>query len=189
MPNKISRVSFCHPSTKSLKVPTRFKLIAIKLLFPNANQSSALVSAASSDSKTSTSTTMDSISRNMQWPVTTATIFSPAFARVHLSLNYPWPNRDRVDITAAGHRNQCSSPQIEGCFPRVGTAIKQDVLEKTVFPGSTSGKEPTCQCKRHKRHGFDPWVRSMPWRRKWKPTPVFLPRESHGQRSLAGYGP
>ena len=36
---------------------------------------------------------------------------------------------------------------------------------------------------------FDPWVRKIPWRRKWQPTPVFLPGEFHGQRSLAGYGP
>ena len=35
--------------------------------------------------------------------------------------------------------------------------------------------------------GFDPWVREIPWRRAWQPTPVFLPGESHGQRSLAGY--
>ena len=34
--------------------------------------------------------------------------------------------------------------------------------------------------------GFDPWVRKIPWRRKWQPTPAFLPGESHGQRSLAG---
>ena len=39
------------------------------------------------------------------------------------------------------------------------------------------------------RHGFDPWVRNIPWRRKWQPTPVFLPGKSHGQRSLAGYSP
>ena len=40
-----------------------------------------------------------------------------------------------------------------------------------------------------RRHGFDPWVRKMPWRRKWQPTPGFLPVEFHGQRSLAGYSP
>ena len=39
------------------------------------------------------------------------------------------------------------------------------------------------------RPGFDPWVGKIPWRRKWQPTQVFLPRESHGQRSLAGYSP
>ena len=37
--------------------------------------------------------------------------------------------------------------------------------------------------------GFNPWVRKIPWRRKWQPTPVFLPRESHGQRSLVGHSP
>ena len=37
--------------------------------------------------------------------------------------------------------------------------------------------------------GFDPWVGKIPWRRKWQPTPVFSPRESHGQRSLVGYSP
>ena len=33
---------------------------------------------------------------------------------------------------------------------------------------------------------FNPWVGKIPWRRKWQPTPVFLPGESHGQRSLLG---
>ena len=37
--------------------------------------------------------------------------------------------------------------------------------------------------------GFDPWVRKIPCRRKWQPTPVFLVGESHGQRSLVGYSP
>ena len=40
-----------------------------------------------------------------------------------------------------------------------------------------------------RRPGFDPWVGKVPWRRKWQPTPVFLPGESHGRRSLAGYRP
>jgi len=57
------------------------------------------------------------------------------------------------------------------------------------FPGGTSGKEPTCQCRRHKKGRFDPWVRNIPWMRAWQPTPVFLPEESHGQRILAGYSP
>ena len=57
------------------------------------------------------------------------------------------------------------------------------------FPGSTSGKEPTCQCRRHKRCGFNPWLGKIPRRRAWQPTPVFLPGESHGWRSLVGYSP
>ena len=36
---------------------------------------------------------------------------------------------------------------------------------------------------------FSPWVRKIPWRRKWQPTPVFLPGQFHGQRSLVGYCP
>ena len=50
-----------------------------------------------------------------------------------------------------------------------------------------SGKEPACYFRRHKRHEFSPWVRKILWRRKWQPTPVFFPGESHGQRSLKGY--
>ena len=46
------------------------------------------------------------------------------------------------------------------------------------FPGGASGKEPTCQCRRHKRCVFDPWVRKIPWKRSWQSTSVFLPRES-----------
>ena len=48
-------------------------------------------------------------------------------------------------------------------------------------------KEPACQCRRHKRCRFDRWVRKIPWRRAWQPTPVRLPGESHGWRSLEGY--
>ena len=40
-----------------------------------------------------------------------------------------------------------------------------------------------------RRPRFDPWVGKIPWKRSWQPTPVFLPGESHGQRSLAGYSP
>ena len=42
------------------------------------------------------------------------------------------------------------------------------------------------QCRRPQ---FDSWVRKISWRKKWQPTPVFLPGESHGQRSLVGYSP
>jgi len=40
-----------------------------------------------------------------------------------------------------------------------------------------------------KRHGFDPWLRKIAWRRNWQPAPVFLPGKSHGQKILAGYSP
>ena len=57
------------------------------------------------------------------------------------------------------------------------------------IPRWFSGKESACQYRRHKRCGFDPWVRKSPWWRKWKPTPVFLSRKVHGQRSRVGYSP
>ena len=57
------------------------------------------------------------------------------------------------------------------------------------FPGDASGKETACQCSRHKRLEFDPWVGEIPWRRAWQPTPVLLPGESHGQGNLVGYSP
>ena len=55
------------------------------------------------------------------------------------------------------------------------------------LPGGISGKEPTCQCRGCKRKEFDPWIGKILWRREWQLPPVFLPRESHGQRSLMGY--
>ena len=54
------------------------------------------------------------------------------------------------------------------------------------LPRWLSGKESTCQWR---RRGLGPWVRKIPWRREWQPTPVFLPGEFHGQRNLVGYSP
>ena len=44
------------------------------------------------------------------------------------------------------------------------------------FPDGARGKESACQCRRCKRCRFDSWVRKIPWRRTWQPTPVFLPK-------------
>ena len=57
------------------------------------------------------------------------------------------------------------------------------------FPSSTSGQELACQCKRHKKCRFYPWVGKSPWKRARQLTPVFLPGEAHKQRSLVGYSP
>ena len=54
------------------------------------------------------------------------------------------------------------------------------------LPRWLSGKESVCQCRRPR---FNPWVRKIPWRRKWQPISVFLPGKSHGQRGLVGYSP
>ena len=57
------------------------------------------------------------------------------------------------------------------------------------LPKWLTSEEFTCQGGRRRRYEFDPWVRKIPWRRKWQPTPVLLPGESNGQRSLADYRP
>ena len=69
------------------------------------------------------------------------------------------------------------------------------------FPGGTGGKETANQYRRHKRSEFNrgvgrevsgsgsEWVGKIPWSRKLQPIPVFLPRKSYEQRSLAGYRP
>ena len=54
------------------------------------------------------------------------------------------------------------------------------------LPRWLSSNESVCQCRRYE---FNPWVKKMPWRRKWQPILVFLPGISHGQRSLMGYSP
>ena len=53
------------------------------------------------------------------------------------------------------------------------------------FPGGSVGK----RVLQRRRPGFDPRVGKIPCRSAWQPTPVFLPGESHGQRSLVGYSP
>ena len=54
------------------------------------------------------------------------------------------------------------------------------------LPRWLRGKESIYQCRKRRS---DPWVTKFPWRRKWKPTPVFLPGKFHGPRSLGGYSP
>ena len=60
------------------------------------------------------------------------------------------------------------------------------IKKRMSLPWWLSGKESACQWR---RCGFSPWVGKIPWRRKWQPTPGFVPRESHWQRNLAGYSP
>ena len=57
------------------------------------------------------------------------------------------------------------------------------------LPWWLSGKELACQCRKQKRSRFDPWVQKIHWRKKWQPSPVFLPGKSHAQRNLTVHGP
>ena len=82
--------------------------------------------------------------------------------------------------------------QLKVCFQEDPALRKKNKLSHSIclsgLPRWLSGKKSTCQCRRHKRHGCNPWVGKIPWRRKWQPTPVFLPGQFHGQRSLAVHG-
>ena len=63
--------------------------------------------------------------------------------------------------------------------------VKENYYSITLaFPGGSGTKSICLQCG---RPGFDPWVRKIPWRRKWQPTPVLSPGKSHGRRIPAGY--
>ena len=72
-------------------------------------------------------------------------------------------------------------------FPVLASCLNSSLLNG--LPLWLSGKESICNSGDAGRLGFDPWVGNIPWRRKWQPTPVFLPGKYHGQRSLAGYSP
>ena len=81
-------------------------------------------------------------------------------------------------IVQLSHSYMTTGKTIHICY------ILKVCLAGVVFPASSDSKESAFQCRRPR---FDPWVGKIPWRREWLPTPVFLPGESHGQRSLVGY--
>ena len=90
-----------------------------------------------------------------------------------------------VSNSAIGWQCWLSSPVIWESGPVLALWLLLLPGPNHVCQSLASGKEPACQCRRHKRCRFDPWVRKIPWRRKWQPTPVFLPGETHGQASLS----
>ena len=85
----------------------------------------------------------------------------------------------RVEISLG---RRAKVPGLES-FTKTFVGVLADVIIDVGFPGGASGKEFSCQSRRHM---FDPWVGKIPWRRAWQPTPVFLPGECLKQRSLAG---
>ena len=78
---------------------------------------------------------------------------------------------------------------MQNALSKPGVSLWVSTWCRQAFPGGTSGKEPTCQRRRHKRPGFNLRVRKIPWRWAWQPSRVFLPRESHEQKSKGGYSP
>ena len=99
-----------------------------------------------------------------------------------LVFRMPWQSHHCFCFTAQGLHLRKVPPPAQGCTVCSWWA-------RTWLPRWCSDQESACHCRSRKRHGFHPWVGKSPWRRKWPPTPVFLPGESHGQRSLVGYSP
>ena len=91
----------------------------------------------------------------------------------------------------------------DACRKAVSKVIPVEAAEEQSLglPVWSSGEETACHslaglpswlrrkrtCPQCGRPGFDPCIGKIPWRSKWQPTPVFLPGESHAQRSLAGH--
>ena len=83
-------------------------------------------------------------------------------------------------------RELCQARTVWSCFHQTQPHLVLHIFDfpDWSFLGCSSGKKPACRYRRHKRCRFSPWVRKIPRRWAWQPTPVFLPGESHGQRRL-----
>ena len=99
-----------------------------------------------------------------------------------------WLGKCSLLLKARG--SQSSTFSVKPCL--IPSALTEHTLSKKLvnylsFPGGSDGKGSACNVGG--RPGFFPWVEKISWRRKWQPTPVCLPGESHGQRSLVSYSP
>ena len=72
---------------------------------------------------------------------------------------------------------------------RIGEYLPLSINSNYCVKGDARGKECSWQCRRHKSCRFDSWIGMIPWRRKRLSTAIFLPEESHGQRSMGCYSP
>ena len=79
-------------------------------------------------------------------------------------------------------RHLSVKPRIHSC-----KKIKYEITNNSNQTGASLVTQWSRILLQYRRCGFDPWVRKIPWRRKWQPTPTFLPGNAHGQRSLVGY--
>ena len=85
----------------------------------------------------------------------------------------PWAVAHQVPVSTGFSRQEYWS----------GWSFEAVVSYNSCFPGGANGKEPSKEMQVQSLGQEDPW------RRKWQPTPVFLPGESHGQKNLVGYSP
>ena len=104
-----------------------------------------------------------------------------------------WLGRSSLDPPSCPRWRVCDSPMLETQIIKWGDPSPLTFSHLKIggapvgLPGGAGGEEPACQCRRREKCGFDPWVRKIPWRRAWQLTPVYLPGESHAQRSLVGH--
>ena len=128
------------------------------------------------------------------WPQVHSRDLTPRVLNSPLGLGQPCPNPHSSEISEKLSQSLAllskrsiiptSAPWLEWCQSPPTKPFLQ-VSTPPSDPGG-SGDRVCLQCG---RPGFDPWVGKIPWRRKWQPTPVFLPVKSHGQKSLVGYTP
>ena len=91
--------------------------------------------------------------------------------------------------SSAGKESACNVEDL-GLTPGSGNSPGDEQTTNSTtlgflgFPGGSDSKASACNTG---DPVFNPWAGKIPWRRKWQPTPVFLPGKSHGQRTLAGY--
>ena len=98
----------------------------------------------------------------------------------------PWGRRESDTAKATEHAHIMAAT---GNYPYIEALKMRMRLYCIGLPRGQSGKESACPCRSSRRCGFDPWVGKILWRRKWQPTPIFLPGKCHGQSSLARYSP
>ena len=115
-----------------------------------------------------------------------------------ISSRAPWREKDlgvetihEVRVSRASEQEQGGGWWRDSIFTHLpGGTFPSDFISgfsKALPLGFPGDRRTASQGRRHKRRRFDPWVAKIPWRKAQQPTPVFLPGESHGQRSLADY--
>ena len=102
------------------------------------------------------------------------------FFRLNLGLSYKFFYNVTFNISIV------NQSLIHACsYLSVLIMFYYELEEIMSFPGSSMVKNPLALSETW----VECWVGKIPWRRKWQPTPLFLPGQSHGQRSLVGYSP
>ena len=110
---------------------------------------------------------------------------------------YTAPGTQLHSDTHKAGRSEGKKPQVTSTFSKTD---KNEGTQEGVLVNVTWSGFPLCSqaslvaqmvknLPQYRRPGFNPWMGRIPWRREWRPTPVFLPEEFHGQRNLAGYSP